>query len=1437
MKQTFWGRVSGFIRELRVVLPVALALFAVPEARAITYLKADASEGGDGSSWDKAYRNVEEAVKASESGDKTVYAAGGVYVVTNRMDVVDGFKIYGGFAGNSIDETLENRDVERHQTILTGDRTLDDYWAHVVPVFGEYRTVSTDLVHEPVLLNGAIHFPPPYMGEFDAYQPIFPSSDNNSPRAFRIQAGISSAYDGLWFTGFNGNSVDGNCFDIMAGASETTINDCRFIGNRASHGQIGDNSGKAKITHCQFRFNMTSSRAAGVSMRGSTVVEDCLFESLPRDGANGGGVLYFWSGGDSEIRRCVFSRSITISSIYNEWLESNYGGPGNIVASEGGKGSFIDCVISNTFTASSFERGCPTFAIRDGSVVRCSFINNRYEVKPVGGRAYVVFGNACSIGQKLTYEGCSFRGNVIAAPAVAATDNSGYALGILGNASSGHSLSVVSCTFDSNEVEYVEKPGVTPIFSRALVSWAPLSNTKTELSVVNCTFAGPTRKGEYDIVQYGPAHQTPLIVMNSIFMGDDRSKALSPFYASTPEKFILRDCTIENMTKAPDGFDVAGLQTDSIPFVHEGAATTSHVPVLVPSAKTPGIRETADLATNTPSTLTAGFRYRLRGETDWKPLLLGFDSDLDVSTPLPILDANRNERLFGSYTRGAVQPLTPEAETGHTLLVRGEPYYAGSFSKPSTQAVKQGEPIIPVTAIPGPKSEFKGWYKTDGTLYSSEETLEIESLDDDLVLVAKFGAPKVNVVFDLGKGGTFLSNSSSIISVPSEVQGAFPDVPPYAMSKDWCIYGWDREFPQTVPDSDCVFHAKYVTKDVRIFHVVPEADVPSGSDGSGDSWANATSDLNAIYKDAAIYRGEIWMKGGTYLIEVPLVGKPNVSIYGGFDGTETSVSEADPKAHPTILSGDVAGSVYWKPMNRYVPAEERIPVWTDGVFAEPNPTGEDDYWRFDGQNDSNTALFLATLDEGVTNSVFHGLTFTCFREHVLDLSSGFSDFTVRDCRFLANGYQSEKAPLDVREGQIALEDCEFIGNLRCCNVSSTGPELCTTFKRCVFRENYSDGYGACLRVGSDAALAVEGCIFHHNCAKGGNMYNGAALTHNSARFSRFENCLFQENVLLPYISADGTSKQDPDGVIVYVAYGKSGPAPSVVNCRFISNRAKTVKSNGGIGTCINNISWGIHTMAENCYFASNSVEIAEDVTNSIICAVGLMSRDGGRGSVVNCTVTENEVINHSLDLEYAGIVGGRYGGEIINCLFDDNRFTGPGAEFVWMHKHQWDTFSLVNTVARNDSPAYRPFKIHAVTQSVNFANCAISGIDTNQFAVEPNGFCFHVTSDPASFGRTKTGPDGALLARGISASSPYARAGRPVWRDSDDHFYIYDGTAKETWKTWRQLSNKNWASDKVTGLTLESPPIPDAFGAPRTTGKIAYGPINMVPGGTVLMLR
>lgn len=99
----------------------------------------------------------------------------------------------------------------------------------------------------------------------------------------------------------------------------------------------------------------------------------------------------------------------------------------------------------------------------------------------------------------------------------------------------------------------------------------------------------------------------------------------------------------------------------------------------------------------------------------------------------------------------------------------------------------------------------------------------------------------------------------------------------------------------------------------EIWHVTDNGTIGA----NGQSWASAVTLQDALAR--AGQGAEIWVKGGS--AGNPLVYKPHasersqsfkinrsLSLYGGFAGNESNLSERDPQAHPVVLSGDLAGN-------------------------------------------------------------------------------------------------------------------------------------------------------------------------------------------------------------------------------------------------------------------------------------------------------------------------------------------------------------------------------------------------------------------------------------------------------------------------------------------------------------------------------------------------
>jgi len=99
----------------------------------------------------------------------------------------------------------------------------------------------------------------------------------------------------------------------------------------------------------------------------------------------------------------------------------------------------------------------------------------------------------------------------------------------------------------------------------------------------------------------------------------------------------------------------------------------------------------------------------------------------------------------------------------------------------------------------------------------------------------------------------------------------------------------------------------------QVFYVDGER---ADDSGNGLSWATAKKTLQAAINQCGI-SDQVWVKAGEYRPTVEYGGtgsrfksfqlKNGIGIYGGFSGSETSLSMRDITANPTILSGDLNG--------------------------------------------------------------------------------------------------------------------------------------------------------------------------------------------------------------------------------------------------------------------------------------------------------------------------------------------------------------------------------------------------------------------------------------------------------------------------------------------------------------------------------------------------
>ncbi|MCH8150751.1 MAG: hypothetical protein IH830_00075 [Planctomycetes bacterium] len=409
-------------RLLPIVLIVLVSSGA--QAQTVLYVDDDAPPGGDGTSWNTAYRFLQDAVTdASGGGISEVRVGQGTYQpdrdelnplgTGNReatFQLINGVALMGGYAGFGAPDP-DARDIELYETILSGDLNGDD---------------GRDFL-------------------------------NNDENAFHVVRGFtldpSTVLDGLVIVAGNANGPGheyGGGFWNQDGSPMIVA--CTFTQNAANlQGSGMHSTGNPTIEGSSFIGNIltpqrstVSNRGIGLYSVGKAVVQYCLFENnkfvCPFNPVTGcdffqlrGGGMY--SSGDASISHCTFSGNI-LAGMGNAMGGGLYmfGGVatdcsllGNFSGQGGGAfvwaATLIGCLFNGNSSWFSSGVSCSALATGESTFIQCRFV---YNDPPAGTTRAVrvlstvvtVFSNCEFIGDGLrkTYQGlaivrnCTFFG-------------------------------------------------------------------------------------------------------------------------------------------------------------------------------------------------------------------------------------------------------------------------------------------------------------------------------------------------------------------------------------------------------------------------------------------------------------------------------------------------------------------------------------------------------------------------------------------------------------------------------------------------------------------------------------------------------------------------------------------------------------------------------------------------------------------------------------------------------------------------------------------------------------------------------------------------------------------------------------------------------------------------------------------------------------------
>lgn len=476
--------------------------------------------------------------------------------------------------------------------------------------------------------------------------------------------------------------------------------------------------------------------------------------------------------------------------------------------------------------------------------------------------------------------------------------------------------------------------------------------------------------------------------------------------------------------------------------------------------------------------------------------------------------------------------------------------------------------------------------------------------------------------------------------------------------------------------------AMFFTSYGRVIHVNPSA---IDSNGSGDSWENAVTDLQYAL-NIANPGDTLWLVMGTYRPGLPgapvsssfLIEK-EVVLLGGFEGTEDEADERDIEDNTTIFSGDLEGDDI--PGNLGVNKSDNVLTVMTITNDATNATIIDGFIFQGGYANLATGQLMnrnggAIFCHGspiIRNCIFT-LNYAKQSGGAVYLTHASSNGAIiTNCRFEKN-----KADYDYNAGGglyvgysqlegVTVDQCIFMENEggRGSGICSYQSNLYVTNSVFVDNHNVRQGGGLWHRAGSEGlSLVVDNCLFENNSSSfGGGLY--AYIGEDDCTI-HLTNTTFSNNSVIPN---DMGWWQNGAGVYTYIDVQTYNTGIFVDNCNFNGNT-----STGHSGaTGWNLLGKGIQLEIRNSSFTNNECGFEGTVV--------MVGSEGANGNVVvdNCEF-ENNIARYSGGLEFGnGWNGGaKINYTVSNSFFRNNEAMEAGALGIWSGDNSESTFLIEN---------------------------------------------------------------------------------------------------------------------------------------------------------------
>ncbi len=247
-------------------------------------------------------------------------------------------------------------------------------------------------------------------------------------------------------------------------------------------------------------------------------------------------------------------------------------------------------------------------------------------------------------------------------------------------------------------------------------------------------------------------------------------------------------------------------------------------------------------------------------------------------------------------------------------------------------------------------------------------------------------------------------------------------------------------------------------------------DASATGNNDGSSWADAFTSLqDGINASAFSVEKEVWVASGVYKPSTSnrtssfAINADQMAIYGGFNGTETQLSDRDWRTNQTILSGDINGN-------------------DNTTLSYSNSLRADNSYNVVRINANDITVDGFTITGGHANNTGSGAPVNQNRGGAIYKSSQFNNFTLKNSIIEWN--------VSDREGNVHLNFDNGVNSV--------------TIENCIFNNNisrYSAGFQALALANTTVNLNLFNSLFYENTTT--NSPSGGGFTGSS--FSAFAN--------------------------------------------------------------------------------------------------------------------------------------------------------------------------------------------------------------------------------------------------------------------------------------------------------------------------------------------